>query len=55
MAGNMSTLSEICVEMANKQPGMLNSLIEEAPILERCKWIPATHGMWNVAEKMTDI
>lgn len=55
MAGNMSTLSEICVERANKQPGMLDSLLEEAPILDRCKWIPATHGMWNVAEKLTDI
>lgn len=55
MAGNMSTLHEIAVERANKQPGMLNSLLEEAPVLERCKWIAATHGMWNVAEKMTDI
>lgn len=55
MPGNMSTLSEIAVERAVKQPGMLNSLIEEAPILDKCKWIAASHGMWNVAEKMTDI
>lgn len=55
MAGNMSTLSEICIEKAHKQPGMLDSLLEDAPILGQCKWIPATHGMWNVAEKLTDI
>lgn len=55
MAGNMSTLHEICVERANKQPGMVDSLTEDAPVLEKCKWTPATHGMWNVAEKVTDI
>ena len=55
MAGNMSTLHEICVEYANKQPGMVDALTEEAPVLTRCKWTPATHSMWNVAEKVTDI
>lgn len=55
MAGNMSTLKEIAIERANKQPGMLDSLLEDAPVLNYVKWTPASHGMWNVAEKLTSI
>ena len=40
---------------AKKQSGMVDSLTEEAPILQMVKWKAATHGLWNVAEKITDI
>ena len=53
--GRMSTLHEIAVKFARKQAGMADSLTEEAPILKRVRWKPATHGMWNVAEKLTDV
>lgn len=51
----MCTLHEIAIKFAKKQPGMADSLTEEAPILGKCKWIAATHGKWNVAEKRTDV
>ena len=51
----MLTLHEIAVKHAKKQPGMADSLTEEAPILKRVRWKPSTHGLWNVAEKLTDI
>lgn len=51
----MSTLHEICVARAKKQPGMADSLTEDAPILRVVKWKPSTHGLWNVAEKVTDV
>jgi len=55
MSSQMRTLHEIAVKYAKKQSGMVDSLTEDSPILERIKWKPSTHGMWNVAEKMTDI
>ncbi len=51
----METLKEIAVKNSKKQPEMVNSLTEEAPILETCKWKAATHQMWNVAEVMKDV
>lgn len=51
----MRTLHEIAIYHANKQKGMADSLTEEAPILKRCKWKESTHGMWNVAEKLTEV
>lgn len=51
----MCTLHEIAMSMATKQPGMVDSLTEDAPILRYLKWIPATHKLWNVAEKLTEI
>ena len=51
----MQTLHEIGVESARKQPGMIDALTEDAPILAMIKWIKATHGLWNVAEKLNDI
>lgn len=51
----MCTLHEIAVKYAKKQSGMVDSLTEEATILAHVKWKPATHGLWNVAEKLTDI
>lgn len=55
MAQVMSTLHEIAVAYAKKQAGMADSLTEDAPILKLVKWKPASHGMWNVAEKLTDV
>lgn len=52
---NMRTLHEIAVKFARKQQGMADSLTEDAPILKRVKWKPASHGMWNVAEKLTQV
>lgn len=51
----MSTLHEIAMAYAKKQPGMADSLTEDAPILNVVRWKPSTHGLWNVAEKLTDI
>lgn len=51
----MCTLHEIAVAKANKQPGMADSLTEDAPILKIVKWKPSTHGLWNVAENLTEV
>lgn len=51
----MSTLHELAVKYAVKQPGMADSLTEEAPILRVAKFKDATHKLWNVAERMVDI
>lgn len=51
----MCTLHEIAMQFANKQPGMVDALTEAAPVLDMMKWIPSTHGLWNVAEKLTEI
>lgn len=51
----MQTLKEIANEKAKKQPEMVDALTEEAPILAVCRWTAATHGLWNVAEKVEDI
>lgn len=55
MSGEMRTLHEIAIRHAKKQSGMVDSLTEEAVILAHVKWKAATHGLWNVAEKLTDI
>ena len=51
----METLREIAVSHAKKMPGMVDSLLEEAPILERLKWKASTHGLWNMTEALTDV
>ena len=55
MSTGMVTLHEIAVKHARKQKGMVDSLTEEAPILNHVKWKAASHGLWNVAERLTDI
>jgi len=55
MSSGMRTLHEIAIKHAKKQAGMVDSLTEESPILGCVKWRAATHGLWNVAEKLTDI
>lgn len=49
------TLHEIALKYATKQPEMVDSLTEDAPILNCMKWKPATHGDWHNAEKLTDV
>ncbi len=55
MSSQMLTLHEIAMEYAKKQPGIVDDLTEDAPILEMCKWKAASHKLWNVAEKLTNI
>lgn len=51
----MCTLHELALTYARKQPGMINSIVEDSPIINVCKWKPSTHDYWNVAEKITNI
>lgn len=52
---SMQTLHEIAIKHAKKQAGMVDSLTEESPVLAHVKWKAASHGLWNVAERLTDI
>ena len=49
------TLHEIALDKARKRPELVDFLTEEAPILTLLKWIPATHGLWNVEEVLDNI
>ena len=49
------TLHEIALDKAKKRPELVDFLTEEAPILRMMKWIPATHGLWNVEEVLDSI
>ena len=49
------TLHEIAMEKAKKRPELVDFLTEDAPILAMLKWIPATHGLWNVEEVLDAI
>ncbi len=49
------TLREIALEKARKRPELVDFLTEEAPILALLKWIPATHGLWNVEEVLSEV
>lgn len=51
----LCTLHEIAIKHAKKQPGLVDSLTEESPILKVCKWKPATHGLFNVAERLVEV
>ena len=44
------TLKEIAIDKAKKRPELVDYLLEETPVLARTKWIPASHGLWNVEE-----
>lgn len=49
------TLKEIALEKAKKRPELVDYLTKKAPILESVKWIPASHGLWNVEEVLTNV
>ena len=55
MSQMMSTLHEIALAYAKTQPGMADSITEDAPIMNVMRWKPSTHGLHNVAEKLTDV
>lgn len=55
MSRDMLTLHEIALKYAKKQPGIVDDLTEDAPVLKHILWQGSTHGMWNVAEKYTDV
>lgn len=49
------TLREIAIDKAKKRPELVDFLLEESPILDTVKWIPASHGLWNVEEQLTAV
>ena len=49
------TLKEIALDKAKKRPELVDYLTEESPILAMLKWIPATHGLWNVEEVLANV
>jgi len=49
------TLHELALKYAIKQPHEVDEITEEAPILKCIKWEKASHGLWNVAQKTTNI
>ena len=50
-----STLKELAVQFAKKQPKQVDSLTEKAPILDVIKFEEASHGLWNVYEDMSNV
>ena len=53
--GKPSTLKELSVLYAKKQPHQVDSLTEESPILDEIKFEKATHGLWNVYPEISNI
>lgn len=49
------TLREIAIEHAKKRPELVDYLTKKAPILDAMKWVPATHGLWNVEEVLSQV
>ena len=49
------TLREIAIEHAKKRPELVDYLTKKAPILDAVKWVPATHGLWNVEEVLSNV
>ncbi|WP_308620863.1 major capsid protein [uncultured Desulfovibrio sp.] len=49
------TLKEIALDKAKKRPELVDYLTEESPILAMLKFIPATHGLWNVEEVLSRV
>lgn len=52
---NPSTLKELSIEYAKKQPHQVEHLTEEAPILDQIKFEKSSHGLWNAYEEVTGI
>lgn len=50
-----STMKELALKYAKAQPHMVDDLLEESPVLEQVKYQEATHGLWNVYSKATNI
>ncbi len=50
-----NTFREVTINMSTKQPQMVDSILDEAPILEMIPLEPASHGLWNVAEELESV
>lgn len=50
-----NTIQELNVHLSEKQQGMINTLVEDNPILASIPVKPATHGIYNVYGIVTDI
>lgn len=48
------TLAELNNLYAKKQPKMLENLTEETTVLNEIKFQPASHGLWNAYEEVTN-
>lgn len=46
---------ELAIAQATKQPQMVDSLLEEAPIVAGMPMQPSTHGFHNIFEEVTDV
>lgn len=51
----MSTLRELSVQYAKKQPKQVDQLLEDAPILDIIPFEQASHALWNAYEEITDV
>ena len=49
------TLRELTSAFARTQPQQVDSLTEEAPILNVIPFQQASHGLWNMYEDVTDV
>ena len=49
------TLREISAEYANKQPHQVESLLAGTPLLDRMPFVPSTHGLQHVFERISEI
>ena len=49
------TLREISATYAKKQPHQVDYLLEGAPLLEKLPFVPSTHGLQHVMEKVVEI
>ncbi|EPR36248.1 hypothetical protein dsat_1776 [Alkalidesulfovibrio alkalitolerans DSM 16529] len=52
---SMSTLKELAVQYATKQPKQVDALTEKAPILDALPFDEASHGLWNAYEDLSNI
>jgi len=51
----MPTLKELSIMYAKKQPKMVDSITEEAPILDIIPFAEASHGLWNMYEEVESV
>lgn len=51
----VGTLAELNNHYAKKQPKLLENLTEDTAVLNQMKFEPASHGLWNTYEEVTNI
>ncbi|EPR44576.1 hypothetical protein dsx2_1535 [Desulfovibrio sp. X2] len=52
---SMTTLKELAVQFARKQPKQVDALTEKAPILDALPFEEASHGLWNAYEDVSRV